>query len=143
MYDQIMDAVTQRLDELFEGDGYTIYTDEVAQDLREPCFFVSFLEPSEKQRIGNRYYRETGMAVQFLPGEADQPSRLLRQVAECLMGGLEYVMMPDGKPIRGTNREWKVADGVLNFFVNYNVFVQKEKGKEDAMEALLWKGESK
>ena len=47
MLNDIMDAVTRRLNELF-GDGYEIYTDAVEQGLKEPCFFVQFLEPSEK-----------------------------------------------------------------------------------------------
>ena len=45
MLNDIMDAVTRRLNELF-GDGYEIYTDAVEQGLKEPCFFVQFLEPS-------------------------------------------------------------------------------------------------
>ena len=57
MLNEIMNAVTRRLDELF-GDGYTIYTDGVEQGLKEPCFFVQFLEPSEKPMIGRRYFRQ-------------------------------------------------------------------------------------
>ena len=60
MLNEIMDAVTGRLYELF-GDGYTIYTDRVKQGLEEPCFFVQFLEPSEKPMIGRRYFRRTDM----------------------------------------------------------------------------------
>lgn len=41
MLNDIMDAVTRRLNELF-GDGYEIYTDAVEQGLKEPCFLCSF-----------------------------------------------------------------------------------------------------
>lgn len=41
MLNNIMDAVTRRLNELF-GDGYEIYTDAVEQGLKEPCFLCSF-----------------------------------------------------------------------------------------------------
>lgn len=143
MYNQIMDAVTQTLDGLFGEDGFTIYTDEVGQDLQEPCFFVSFLEPSEKQRIGNRYYRETGVAIQFIPGETDQLSRMLHQVAETLMEGMEYIQMPDEKPVRGTGMKWQISDGILNFFVNYNLFIYKAGEEPETMGELQWKGELK
>ena len=51
MYNDILDAVTRRLNELF-GDDYEIYTDPVKQGLTEPCFFVQILEPTEKPMIG-------------------------------------------------------------------------------------------
>lgn len=142
MYNRIIDAVTRKLDELFQDSGYIIYTDEVEQNLQEPCFFVSFLKPSEKQQIGTRYYRETGLVIQFFPGKTDQPSRVLRETAEILEDGLEYVLMPDGKPIRGTGREWQISDGILSFFVNYNFFVYKPGKETETMGELQWKGES-
>ncbi len=40
MLNDIMDAVTRRLNELF-GDDYEIYTDVVEQGLKEPCFLCS------------------------------------------------------------------------------------------------------
>ena len=42
MYNDILDAVTRKLNELF-GDDYEIYTDPVKQGLTEPCFFVQIL----------------------------------------------------------------------------------------------------
>lgn len=135
MLDDIMDAVTRRLDELF-GDGYTIYTDGVKQGLEEPCFFVQFLEPSEKPMIGRRYYRQTDMCVQYMPEDTQQSSRELNRVSDILMNGLEYITLGDGSPLRGTGRSHRMEDGVLTFFVSYNMFVVKPKPQEASMEGL-------
>ena len=29
------------------GDDYEIYTEEIKQDLKEPCFFITLLNPSK------------------------------------------------------------------------------------------------
>ena len=81
MLNEIMNAVTRRLDELF-GDGYTIYTDGVEQGLKEPCFFVQFLEPSEKPMIGRRYFKQTDMCIQYMPGDIPQIARELNRVSD-------------------------------------------------------------
>lgn len=139
MLNDIMDAVTRRLDELF-GDGYTIYTDGVEQGLEEPCFFVQFLEPSEKPMIGSRYYRQTDMCIQYMPEDTQQTSRELNRVSDILMNGMEYITLTDGNLLRGTGMkvrmEVRMEDGVLTFFVSYNMFVMKPKPQEEPMEGL-------
>lgn len=138
MLNDIMDAVTGKLDELFPE--CTIYTDEVEQDLQEPCFFVSFLEPSETPMLGQRYFRSTGVGIIYLPKGSGAVSRELARVSDRLMDGMEYIRMPDDSLLRGTHMKGNVSDGVLNFFVNYNMFVIKEKEQEEAMEILDVKG---
>ena len=41
----------------------------------------------------------------------------------------------DERPIRGTKMRYEVIDGVLNFFVNYNLFVYK-RDDSNAMENI-------
>lgn len=135
MLNDIMDAVTRRLNELF-GDGYEIYTDAVEQGLKEPCFFVQFLEPSEKPMIGQRYYREAAMCIQYFPEDLPQSSRELNRVADILMDGLEYITLGDGSLLRGTGRSHRTEEGILLFFVSYNMFVLKMKPEREPMEGL-------
>jgi hypothetical protein len=135
MLNDIMDAVTRRLNELF-GDGYEIYTDAVEQGLKEPCFFVQFLEPSEKPMIGQRYYRQTDMCIQYMAGDIPQLSRELNRAAEILMDGMEYITRSDGSLLRGTGRSVRLdMEGkVLSFFVSFNMFVLKMKPEREPME---------
>lgn len=137
MYNDILDAITRRLNELF-GDDYEIYTDPVMQGLKEPCFFVQLLEPTEKPMVGQRYFRETNFVIQYLPGEPAETLREMNQAAEILMDGLEYITLADGSLLRGTDRSARpdLEDGILTFFVSYNLYIIKDKKEEDTMETI-------
>lgn len=137
MYNDIMDAVTRKLDTLFPE--ITVYTSGVEQGLIEPCFFVGFLEPSEKPLLGPRYFRSTGMSIQYMPGETEQPSRELNRVLDMLMESMESLSLADGSLMRGTKRSGEPKDGVLNFFVNYDRFGLRTGKTEDPMENIIVK----
>lgn len=137
MYNKIMDAVTLKLSGLFPSEeGYTIYTDEVEQGLSEPCFFVQFLEPSEKPMLGPRYYRSNSMAIQYLPGEVPAYSRELNRVLEILMEEMRIIEIRNGRKINGTNRSGRIDDKVLTFLVQYNYYDAYETPQEETMETI-------
>lgn len=138
MQNEIMDAVTRRLFELF-GSGYTIYTDNVEQGLEEPCFFVSFLKPSNEPLLGRRYRRIYGMGIQYFPQDG-QPAKELGRVTERLMDGMEYITLADGSLRRGREMSASTADGVLTFLVTYDVFGLKPVPETEPMEELAVKG---
>lgn len=141
MVNDILDAVTRRLDELFPG--CTVYTDAVGQGLMEPCFFVSVLEPSRKPMLGRRSFQEAGFCIQYIPEEANpEKNRELNRAADILMDGMEYIRLADGDLIRGTGRSYRIEEGILNFFVSYNMFLVALAEAVDAMEELEWKGDS-
>lgn len=141
MQNEIMDAVTRKIFEIF-GDGYTIYTDNVEQDLKEPCFFVSFLEPSHKPLLGKRYRRIYDMSIQYVPAGED-PSREINQVVDRLIDGLEYISLSDGSLRRGMDMSSRVSDDILTFLVTYDVFGVKTEPEKERMEALTVKGVSR
>lgn len=137
MYNEIMDAVTKQLSVLFPPEaGYTIYTDAVEQGLSEPCFFVQFLEPSEKPMIESRYYRKNAMCIQYLPGDIVKPSRELNRVLDILMEQMRMIELKNGRKINGTDRSGRIGDGVLTFFVQYNAFDIRETIQEDGMSEI-------
>jgi hypothetical protein len=138
MYNDILDAVTRKLDALFPE--ATVYTGGVEQGLTEPCFFVEFSEPSETPFLGARYFRSTGMSIQYLPGEVEHPARELNRVLDALMESMEYVSTADGSLLRGTKRRGEPKDGVLNFFVHYDRFGLRAGKSEDPMEHITIKG---
>lgn len=144
MYNDILDAVTRKLAELFPE--CTIYIDSVEQGLKEPCFFVGFLEPSEKPMIGRRYYRKAGIYIQYLPQSSDQSSREVYDTADRLMDHMEFISLSNGDMLHGTNMNWKIAleSSVLSFFVDYNHFAIKKAGQmEESMENVEIKSQAK
>ena len=137
MYNEIMDAVTKQLSVLFPPEaGYTIYIDAVEQGLSEPCFFVQFLEPSEKPMIGTRYYRKNAMCIQYFPGDIAKLSRELNRVLDILMEQMRRIELKSGRKINGTDRSGRIDDGVLTFLVQYNTFDTREIIQEDAMSEI-------
>ena len=54
---------------------------------------------------------------------------------EQLHSALEYITV-DGDLIRGTDMHCEFVDDVLNFFVNYDMYVYKEDDGEESMETF-------
>ena len=106
------------------GDGYKIYTNDVKQGLKEPCFFVAVLEPTRKQMIGRRYRYDNPFCITYFPRHAGNNTEMLG-VAEKLTEALELITVLDGDTVRGTGIRFEIVDGNLQFFVNYNHFMIK------------------
>ena len=68
----IIEAIAAALNGEF-GEEYAVYAEEVKQGLSEPCFFISCINPSDRQLMGNanrhflaaRYYRENRFCIQY------------------------------------------------------------------------------
>ena len=120
MINAIIEAVSVTLDAEF---GYEIYMEEIKQDLKEPCFFITCINPTTRLYFWKRYFRENQFCIQYFP-ETDNEQRECNEVAEKLTWLLEYISIDDAK-IHGTQMKYEIIDGVLNFFVNYDCFVYK------------------
>ena len=123
MINSIIEAISISLNAEF-GDDYTIYTESVEQGLNEPCFFVSCINPTNKLFFGKRYFRKNQFCIQYFPANKDREKEECNEVAERLFSCLEYITVT-GDLVRGTKMNCDVVDGVLNFFVNYDLFIYK------------------
>lgn len=134
MIEKIIDGILAALNEEFEG--CTLYTEEVKQGMKEPCFFVSCISPNTKVLRGRRYQHTNQFAVQYLTNAAE-PRADCNRVSEQLFNCLELITV-DGDLMRGTGMEAVVSDDVLTFVVNYDYFsyrqndipAMEEKGTE-------------
>lgn len=134
MINSIIEAISISLNEEF-GDDYTNYTEEINQGLKEPCFFISCLNPTQKLFFGKRYFRENQFCIQYFPFDKMREKEECNDVAEKLFDCLEYINVT-GDLVRGTKMKYEVTDGILNFFVNYDMFVYKKTDPPDVMEEL-------
>lgn len=124
MINSIIEAISISLNEEF-GDGYETHMEEIKQGLKEPCFFITCLNPTTELFLGKRYFRTNQFCIQYFP-ETNEKQRECNGVAERMLQCLEYITIYDeDKPIMGTKMKYEVVDGVLNFFVNYDCFVRK------------------
>lgn len=118
------------------GDRYTIYTESIEQGLKEPCFFISCLNPTNKVFFGERYFRTNQMCIQYIPTNTSVEKEECNAVVERLFNCLEYITVGED-PVRGSKMNSEIVDGILNFFVNYDLFIMKLKNEEVAMNEIL------
>ena len=134
MINSIIEAISVSLNAEF-GDAYEIHMEEIRQGLKEPCFFISCLNPTNNVFLGKRYERTNQFCIQYFP-QTLQKQRECADVAERMYDCLEYIIIDgDEKPIMGTKMNHQVVDDVLNFFVNYDFFTVKTE-EQVAMEDM-------
>ena len=134
MLNEVITGISRKLNTTF-GDGYEIYENDVEQDLTEPCFFIAVMEPGASPLLGTRGIRRYPFDIHYFPKQAGNNAELF-SVAETLLVALEYIPMADGLPLRGMSMKFKTIDGVLHFFVNYDLFVYKVDESVPVMEEV-------
>lgn len=122
MIQKITEGISKALYEEF-GDGYTIYAEEARQDMKEPCFFILCVVPTHELFLGRRYYEEHRFCIHYMPSDKNSYRQECHVVADRLNYCLERIDV-DGS-LRGTKMSHEISDGVLLFFVKYNIFVYK------------------
>lgn len=132
MINKIIDGICLALNAEF-GDEYEIYTETLKQGLKEPCFSIVCINPTQEQFLGNRYYKTNCFCVHYFPCSSETNTEI-NTVRERLFNTLEYITV-DGDLIRGTKMTAETDDlGVLTFIVNYDLFVKKVEDTATAME---------
>lgn len=133
---KIIDGICEALNTEF-GDEYEIYTEDVKQNLTEPCFSVVLVKPSTEQFLGKRYIRKNIFCIHYFPQDKENPNTECFDVYERLIDCLEHIEV-DGDVVRGTNMtpDDFMSDGVMNFIVNYDMFVYRSDDGEPEMETL-------
>jgi len=131
MINKIIDGISEAIYQEF-GAGYAIYTESVEQGLKEPCFSILCLNPTSGRFLGKRYLRTNQFMIQYFPFAKDSRSEC-HAVTERLFCSLELITV-DGDLVRGTGMGGEVVDDVLNFQVNFDLFVYKVRTEEATME---------
>lgn len=135
----VMNGISNKLYDEFEGQ-FPIYGDaEVLQDLDEPCFFVALLAPEQTPFPSGRYYRRQPFMVHFFP-EKEEDRAGLMEMGNRLFDALEYITLANGDILRGTDMGYEIQDGKLFFRVSYNMFLRYEPEETDDMETLDYQG---
>lgn len=137
----ITNAISVSLNGEF-GDGYKNYTEEVKQGLIEPCFFISCINPTHNLFLGKRYFRENQFCIQYFPADKQNPKAECHAVAERMEFCLEWITVT-GDLVRGSKMKYEIVDGILNFFVNYDMFVYRTEesvAMEDVSQNISVKG---
>jgi hypothetical protein len=128
MINSIIEAISVALSAEFTEKDYEIYMEEMKQGINEPCFFIACVKPHKELYRGRRYRAVNSFVIQYFPETADNIQRECNAVAERMVWCLEYVTLSgDDRPIRGSSISYEIIDGVLNFFINYDLFTTKQQ----------------
>ena len=134
MVTEIINGISTKLFKTF-GENFTIYTENIEQNLKLPCFFIELVNSSSKQIVGNHYRSENAFDIHFFTSE-EEDKKEGRNIASILLEALEYITLANGDLIRGTNMHFENVDDVLHFFVNYNVHLIQLTEKAERMGEL-------
>ena len=135
MINKIIDGISVAINSSF-GDEFEIYTESIEQGLKEPCFSILCINPSQEQVLGKRYFKTNQFCIHYFPNKKEKDKRSdCYSVLEQLTDILELIDI-DGDLCRGTKMQGEVLDDVLHFFVNFDMFVFKEKEAYPVMEDI-------
>jgi hypothetical protein len=122
MINKIIDGISIALNAEF-GDAYKIYTENVEQGLKEPCFSIVCVSPNNRQFMGKKYFRQNKFCVHFFPSSDEKVAECM-DVLDRLYDCLEIIKV-DGEETLGTKMTGEMDSGVLSFLVNYDMFMIK------------------
>ncbi|MDP4152886.1 MAG: hypothetical protein Q8865_05510 [Bacillota bacterium] len=134
MVNKIIDGISVKLNRTF-GDGFRIYSSPVEQGFNEPCFFIMPLTPSQSPLIGNRFLRQHPFDIHYFPADKNDYGDMNEKGGD-MYAALEYITLLDGSAVRGTAMKYEIVDGVLHFFVSFDMIVLLEDDPGEPMADL-------
>jgi hypothetical protein len=134
MYNEIMEGIVKKLQVLFPEIETVI--NPLGEGEEKPCFQVGIINSEEQPVNGSRYFRSIGVSVKYYPKEPENASREIYHVLDVLMDEFEYVIAEDGSSFRGSSRNGKNEGGVLDFQVDYQIYILKSDKTDEAMENM-------
>jgi len=138
-FEDVIHAVTLRLREAFPD--YSIFVEDVPQNLDPPAFFVRLLTVGhvhegglwypDNGRIpqGSRYKRNPIVEVVYFP--QSNPGRMeCEQMREQLMWALEFVQSSTGATLGARNMDTNISNDVLVMTMRYPHFLKTDQPQQ-------------
>lgn len=134
MVNTIIESIAAAIHE--EYGAYNIYVENIPQEFATPAFFIQLISEDHRHFRGTRYYSENHFAIQFFPQQGRTEVHDCHLMADSLKWVLETIEYTGDKSlIRGTNMSYAIDEGVLNFLISYNLFLDRTS-EEDPMETI-------
>lgn len=129
MIQQIIDGIISAIRQEFETGKYKIYTEQVEQGLKTPCFSIMCLK-SNTIRTGtyrSRWYYP--FVIVYLPQSELEPAQECADVYEKLVECLNEITV-NGNVLYGNDMGGETVDKTLNFLVSYDLFSLRKEEAE-------------
>lgn len=138
----LITSISLKINEIF-GDSHKIYVQNVEQGMEKPCFFINFLDGEENSQGGIEIKSYLDILHFDITGFAENDNRrTLNDMADKLYY-LEYITLEDGVLLRADKLKPKIQDNVLHFFIDYKIFINKNREKSESMDNFNFNEEVK
>lgn len=131
MLNKVKNGVIKQLAHSF-GPEYEIYAKPVEQEVKAPCFFVTWRKTKEEHIRGTLYFRTYTFDVDYLTSETSLSDEA---ISELLFNALEYIEI-DEMPVQGREAESDAALIPATFSIAYKLQIEKRKPAPEIMETL-------
>lgn len=138
MINDVIKALARALKVNFkDSKKYTIYTENVEQGLKQPCFFIYCRNYKDELYRGKRYKLSTDIVIEYIPPKPENDSNTNANVNEILpklYDATEEIEIEENI-LRGLERTVENTEGGVIFNVRYEYFHWKNED-EEKMEIL-------
>lgn len=131
MVDGISEAVLNEF-----GTEYDFVGNISQSGTEQGSFYIHSYEGSREAMLAMQYKSKNSFTIYYYPKSVDAYTEELGSTCERLYDCLEYIKESDNL-IRGINMRSEVYEGVLHFFVDYYLNLQKESAKEASFDELV------
>lgn len=142
MIDLIVKSIKKQLADAYSKDDIYIYDEDIPQDFKEPCFYVSVLNTSKTSLLNERFILNIPVVVQYLPNNKSKykKAEINNKIIE-LLRLLKVIKLYDDTlnvvgMLNAFNVNSEVVDNVLSFFVEYKPTMNIVASAADFMEGL-------
>lgn len=132
MLNEIVKGIAKKLSETFDC---KIYKENIPQGFEKPCFYIQHVQTFNSKKLANRYLRQNYFDVMYYPKDSYKENSEIYDVTEKLFLCLEEIFVLDNL-VRGVKMSPEIVDGVLHFFVNYDMFVKRPENADNHMQTL-------
>ena len=133
MINDIIAGISKKLYATF-GENYPVYVEDVEQYLQEPCFCITHVTTSQQRISTYRYITKNLFDILFFAADGQEKKNQMHTTANKLFDALEYIQAPVNDTLNGINMRYEIVDGVLHFFVNYDIVLIKKDDDNSKME---------
>lgn len=137
MIQDIINSLSRAINKELNADTnkYTVYTENVKQGLKQPCFFIYCSNYKDERYRGNRYKVNADIAIEYSPPDDEENINAdVNNIVEALYDITEYIEV-EGGILQGNERQIENAENCIVFSVNYGYFYYKTEDTE-VMEIL-------
>ena len=131
MYKRLIDAISIQLYELY---GISGEIEQQEQNFEVPCFYIEPLTVVRVSEINKVQGRNYTFNIRYHQAE-NEPLINLNFMGDSLIDDMELLDLK-GDLIHGSKMSYKIIDGVLHFFINYNVFLEEDGVIVEKMEEM-------